>query len=373
MGCLGMADNKNDDYAYEIEEPATEEERLLCGKNDPFCFAVEGDTKECVTKVLVDKKKPTDRYCFHKERLHMQDTEVMMSCHKRDDDVSPYECPDLSHFSGWNYGNDESSEIFGPKKWHQHWAGCDSSNNQSPVDLDTSSMEVVDKATVDPISIFGYDEEGLRKGKWRLENNGHSAEIENLAGDSTKGILYMTGGPLMKEGESKYDLLQFHFHWGPTSQEGSEHTVDGKGFPMEMHIVHVNDQLPTDDPESLTVLGFLFEVSEEDNPKLLPVTDFLNKIEKWDEEHEFGPESELPDLDGLVKDAITGGFYSYSGSLTTPPCSPRVRWIVFENTLKVSETQLSKFRKLHNRHRAELLNNHRPVQPLQGRKVKHYQ
>lgn len=377
-GCLEMKDKSRggvDDYIYKIENPATEEERLFCQmKSGPFCFPVLQDTKECVTKVLVDKTNQGDRYCFHKE-IKLDDvkyTAVNMMCKTRKHTgVSPYECPDLSYLPDWDYrSHNDNEKILGPTKWSQNYGECEGTNNQSPVDLVTSSMEVVDKTTVDPIRFFGYDVEGLQKGKWRLENNGHSPEVELLDRKVAKGM-YMTGGPLKKPGDDRYNLLQFHFHWGNTSQEGSEHTVDGKGFPMEMHIVQRNEKLLPTDQERFTALGFLFEVSEKDNPMLLPITDLLYKVPKWKRKAEF--KGEFPNLDGLVKDAINGDFYSYSGSFTTPPCSPVVRWIVFKNTLKISEAQLGKFKALFNQHGLKLLSNHRPVQPLNERKVQHYQ
>merc|ERR1719222_179712 len=273
----------------------------------------------------------------------------------------------MLHQGEWDYRSHKNKNLLGPAEWNKQYPDCNGENNQSPVDLVTSSMEVVDKTTVDSIRIVGYDEKGLRKGRWRLQNNGHSAEVELLDRQLFKGM-YMTGGPLKKD-KGNYNLLQFHFHWGNTSQQGSEHTVDGKGFPMEMHIVHSRDQ-EEEDSERMAVLGFLFEVSEEDNPLLLPITNPLEKIIPFGNETWF--EEEFPNLDGLVKDAIDGGYYSYDGSLTTPPCWAVVRWIVFKNKLKISEAQLEKFRTLFNRHQMNLESNHRPVQPLNKRKVQHY-
>jgi len=390
--CLVMKDTlSRHTGTYNIEEP-TEEERLYCeSKSERFCFRVEGETNPvtdhngCVTKVL-EEEKGGSRYCFHKEREidAEQNIPVKMLCHRgiRDGEkkASPYECPDLEHYEGWDYRYHKNDVILGPTKWSQKFPKCDGPN-ESPVDLVTSSMDKVDKSTVDPIRIFGYGEEGVRKEKWRVENNGHSAEVELLE-THTDREMYMIGGPLKKEDDDdgKYNLLQLHFHWGNTSQQGSEHTVDGKEFPMEMHLVHISNLLDKENKsatadgdvsEGLAVLGFLFEVTEKDNVMLLPITNLLKKIPNWREETEF--EEEFPDIDALVKDALNGDFFSYSGSLTTPPCNPVVRWIVFKNTIKISEAQLREFWKLRNRHEMELLNNHRPVQPLNGRKVQHYQ
>ena len=73
----------------------------------------------------------------------------------------------------------------------------------------------------------------------------------------------MSGGPLAKH----YQLLQLHFHWGSSERQGSEHTVDGQRFPMEMHLVHLAEDIewgvgsatkPVNIPDGLAVAGFFW-------------------------------------------------------------------------------------------------------------------
>ena len=83
----------------------------------------------------------------------------------------------------------------------------------------------------------------------------------------------------------RFNFLQLHWHWGSNSSQGSEHTLNGKEFPIEIHLVHVNTKYldengaPTNDnlvqPDGLAVLGVFYEISEEDNAGL---TDVLAKV-----------------------------------------------------------------------------------------------
>ena len=81
----------------------------------------------------------------------------------------------------------------------------------------------------------------------------------------------------------RFNFLQLHWHWGSDSSQGSEHTLDGKEFPIEIHLVHVNTKYLNDDgspsvenlnqPDGLAVLGVFYEISEEDNDGLTTVLD----------------------------------------------------------------------------------------------------
>ena len=81
----------------------------------------------------------------------------------------------------------------------------------------------------------------------------------------------------------RFNFLQLHWHWGSDSSQGSEHTLDGKEFPIEIHLVHVNTKYLNDDgspsvenlnqPDGLAVLGVFYEISEEDNAGLTTVLD----------------------------------------------------------------------------------------------------
>merc|ERR1712215_358707 len=106
--------------------------------------------------------------------------------------------------------------------------------------------------------------------------------ISTLPGDV--GIL--KGGPL--PAGSEYQILQFHFHWGADDTKGSEHTLDGKMLPLELHIVHkkVGEENFLSVPGGLAVTGFFFEISAEDNAAIEPLVaalaNVMNPDDKFD-------------------------------------------------------------------------------------------
>ena len=87
----------------------------------------------------------------------------------------------------------------------------------------------------------------------------------------------------------RFNFLQLHWHWGSNSSQGSEHTLNGKEFPIEIHLVHVNTKYLNDDgspsvenlnqPDGLAVLGVFYEISEEDNDGLTTVLDKVAMIQ----------------------------------------------------------------------------------------------
>ena len=141
----------------------------------------------------------------------------------------------------------------------------------------------------------------------------------------------------------KFVLQQFHFH------SPSENTLNGKSFPMEAHFVHMNAD------GEIAVIAVMFETGKANAE--------LEKI--WQQMPEKAGEpvalKQQVSLDGLLPKDLT--HYRFSGSLTTPPCTEGVRWLVVKQPQMLSEAQLEKFR--HAMHHA----NNRPVQGLHGRVV----
>ena len=114
------------------------------------------------------------------------------------------------------------------KKGAEYWGGlCATGKSQSPVDL---KKQVFDKNSVtDPFVFVNYQTK--IKGA-NLKNNGHSVKL-NPPNNFTAQI---SGGGL----GGTYQFAQMHFHWGDKNQLGSEHTLDGQAFPLEVHLVHFN-------------------------------------------------------------------------------------------------------------------------------------
>ncbi|XP_067290884.1 carbonic anhydrase 2 [Pseudorasbora parva] len=255
----------------------------------------------------------------------------------------------MSH--DWGYADHN-----GPHKWCETFPIANGSR-QSPIDIQTSGASYDEK--LKPLTLQYQPSTSLD-----IVNSGHSFQV-NFADDNDSSTL--TGGPI----SGKYRLKQFHFHWGASDDKGSEHTVNGKCYPAELHLVHWNTKYPSfkdavDKPDGLAVVGVFLEIGE-DNPKLQKVLDALHTIKCKGSQNpftNFDPTTLLPkSLD----------YWTYLGSLTTPPLHESVTWIVCKHTISVSSAQMKKFRSLLFTAEKEkaccMVNNYRPPQPLKGRKV----
>jgi len=163
-----------------------------------------------------------------------------------------------------------------------------------------------------------------------------------------------------------------HIHWGSHSGQGSEHTVDGGSFPMEMHLVHYNAKydnisaaVASEAGDALAVLGFFFNISSADNPAFTEVSEALHHVHAAGSEFTLGS---VFSVDSHFAD-FTGAFFRYNGSLTTPACNQIVVWTVMQKTIPISEQQMEDFRGLKDSHEHKLVDNFRPVQPLHGRVI----
>ena len=162
-----------------------------------------------------------------------------------------------------------------------------------------------------------------------MVDNGHTIQVNTDA-----------GGGIMLEGR-EFSLLQFHFHLP------SEHTVDGSDFPMEVHFVHQADE------GDLAVIGVFMDAGDA-HPAIQAVWDAIPGVDESPAPIEgFDPNALLPE--GL-------GYSRYAGSLTTPPCSEVVSWVVMGKSITVSQEQIDAFA-------AQYPMNARPVQPLHRRFV----
>jgi len=166
--------------------------------------------------------------------------------------------------------------------------------------------------------------------KGELVNNGHTIQF-NVADAAANTVSYKTG---------TYALSQFHFH------TPSEHHLDGKSFPMEMHLVN------KDASGKITVVGVFIKQGAK-NQALASLWDQLPA-------RDAAPKSGEVDLAALLP--VSHKALLYAGSLTTPPCSEEVNWIVMEQPIEMSRQQIQAFQKLYR-------NNHRPIQRNHGRKV----
>ena len=212
----------------------------------------------------------------------------------------------------------------GPAYWgdlSDSWRDCSSGNRQSPIDI----ADVTSDPSLAPLRLQ------LRANPVSLVNNGHTIEQQ-----------FDDAGSLTLAGRT-YELLQLHFH------TLSEHTLQGHHSPMEMHAVFRAED------DSLAVIGLLYGIGAEN--AFLANFDRNLPARSGDS---FQSPTEIDLSQGL---SDTTSYYTYEGSLTTPPCSPTVTWIVLQESAELSRRQLQAFRDV-------MGNNFRPVQDLGGRSVR---
>ena len=227
----------------------------------------------------------------------------------------------------WSY-----EEAAGPARWNTlnaDWRICGEGRNQSPIDIEKTAApnSPASKEEFKPASLNITHHEHAAD----VINNGHSIQVNDAGGDT------------LRIGDRQFQLLQYHFH------SPSEHTVGGRHYPMEMHLVHRSAD------GQLAVVGVFIEEGET-NAAFGPICSNLPKSE--------GLEYHLEHLKGDIGSLLPGDrtAYRYDGSLTTPPCSEGVKWIVMTTPIQLSSQQLGAFR-------AIIKDNIRPTQPLNGRAV----
>uniref|UniRef100_A0ACB8FYX7 Uncharacterized protein n=1 Tax=Sphaerodactylus townsendi TaxID=933632 RepID=A0ACB8FYX7_9SAUR len=254
----------------------------------------------------------------------------------------------------------------GPSYWKDITKSC-GGDSQSPINIVRRRTQR--DWTLDEISFEGYDQ--APAGPWRLLNDGHTVTM-NLDGASAAEQINITKGGL----QDTYRALQFHFHWGDINKNGSEHTIDGQQYPMELHLVHMNTKYKTlneakGHPNGLAVLSFLFQVSEMDNTNYNTIVAGLKNISRAGVSVDLASTFPLSNL--LPNMGLLSKYYRYKGSLTTPGCEEVVVWTVFEEQIPISKPQLNAFvSTLYFKTEPKLVkmaNNFRPPQPLKSRKV----
>ncbi|OQV12524.1 putative Carbonic anhydrase 2 [Hypsibius exemplaris] len=220
-----------------------------------------------------------------------------------------------------------------------------------------------------PIEFRNYDYFPVNH-TWTVVDNGHAVQFS--ATFPTGKIPTVRGGGLL----DSYALTQFHFHWGSDDSRGSEHVVEGKRYPLELHIVH---QKTTDDDinagqdsTGLAVIGILFDLAGPADPPNAFLEEITYAIEVTLEPNRTTRMTLAAfNMAHLLSDSPD--YYRYLGSLTTPPCSEAVVWSIMKTTMKITEKQLKTFRGLHEKPNdaVDLLeDNYRPLQSLNGRVIR---
>ena len=220
----------------------------------------------------------------------------------------------------WSYHKDQT----GPKHWaemEQDFAACGKGHEQSPIDIRTKA------AAKEHLPAIQFDYQAV---PLSIVNNGHSIQVN-----------YAPGSFITVDGH-RYELQQFHFH------KPSEEMIDGKHAAMVAHLVHKDDQ------GKLAVVAVLLDPGEV-NPMV--ATLWKNLPKKGAEATVQGVQVNAADL--LPADR---SYFTFAGSLTTPPCSEGVTWFVLKKPATLSKGEIARFGQAYPM-------NARPVQPLDGRVV----
>lgn len=215
----------------------------------------------------------------------------------------------------WEYKGEHGPEHWG--ELAEHFNTCSEGKNQSPVNL------VADVSADLPELIFDYEKGGSLK----EINTGHAIQ---------EGV---NPGNYIQLLEERFELKQFHFH------SPSEHTVDGNYFPMEVHFVHQNEE------SDFVVVGVMFAEGERN--------EIMDQLPSFRAKRGEAPREEPVDFNELV--GGRGDYFLYNGSLTTPPCTEGVQWIVMKQPIIASPEQIQ--------HYHDLLgfDNNRPIQSHNSR------
>jgi carbonic anhydrase len=211
----------------------------------------------------------------------------------------------------------------GPSEWgalSPEFATCKLGRNQSPIDIRGA------KAADLPTIKFDYKPSPLK-----VIDNGHTIQVN-----------YAPGSSIEVEG-TQYELVQFHFH------KPSEEKIDGKSHAMVAHLVHKS-------PEGkLAVVAVLLDKGGTNG-----LIDSIWKNLPTAKEKEVLVTNVTIDAANLLPG--NKGYYTFQGSLTTPPCSEEVTWLVLKTPVKIGDGEITAFGKIYPM-------NARPTQALNGRAV----
>ena len=227
-----------------------------------------------------------------------------------------FPCFANEHTTHWGYDGQEKPENWG--KLSPEYSTCENGKNQSPINIEHAF-----KTNHPELSLI------FNSSKQEMINNGHTIQI-NVSGENSLTL-----------DDEVFTLQQFHFH------TPSENEINGKHYPIEAHFVYKNQN------GDLAVMALMFNEGKTN----------LELEKAWHQMPTAVNKSLILDNAINIKALLPNvlDYYRFSGSLTTPPCTEGVRWIVLEHESYASKVQIEKF------HSIMQHDNNRPIQPLNGR------
>ena len=221
----------------------------------------------------------------------------------------------------WSYNGETGAEHWGDLS--PTFSTCKTGKNQSPININSDVVEADLAAIQFKYTMLTAD---------KIVNTGHSIQVNMWSGGS------------ITVDNQVFALKQFHFH------TPSENTINGKHAPLEAHFVHLNKA------GDIAVVAMLFEPGASDRT----LAALIQSLPTESGQSNKLASNALKNMEGEFK---SSDYFRFNGSLTTPPCTEGVRWIVMRKPMSISDSQLLAFQK------ALKQPNNRPVQPLNARIV----
>lgn len=227
------------------------------------------------------------------------------------------------------------------------------------------------------------DDEYNQQGNARSSGSSSGAkQFAQQQPDAEKRLPY-DGQPTIKlnwldDGNNEFTLEDIHFHWDERKDNGSEHAIEGRRGAMEMHLVHIKRGLDKSQisytSDSVAVIGVVIESYKKSNADFNPIVNALSAVNATERLVKVSYNA----LENLLPTTLNA-FYTYSGSLTTPPCLEVVNWILIRDRLYLNAKQMEMFRNMYapssaagggNAHRFnQMMPNVRHLNPVNNRVI----
>lgn len=266
----------------------------------------------------------------------------------------------------WHY---KDGAIGGPSYWghtahmayaEDVWRPCHMGKQQSPISI--SSSDLIQDKSLRPLEVQGKE----KQVDLEIHNTGQDIKVEFL---ESSPPLILSGGPLSYDYRIFGALLKF----GSDSTRGSDHQIDGFSFPAELQfyafnfVLYPNISAAVPSPNGLAGLSVFMKTGDRPSADLSALLATVVDVQL---------KGQLRRLNGLMVSALlpsTSQFITYQGSLPFPACHETVTWIVLNQAVIITETQLQSLRELRIgpvKESGTMANNFRPIQKLNGRSVR---